>query len=282
MKNYIIIFFFLILFSACQETFDPKLPPYRAKIAFNDLFEQNQPFSFSVSHSVDIFDTVNEPEYNNNAVVKLFVDGVLKETVPNSGAQGRYDATTVPVPGKNYKVIVSVPGFEDAEAENTLPVPVTIQSWSFKDSDITKIDIDQHETLYGTLKFTIVDPPVDNQYMFSIKFHDQLSGNYIFISTISSDDEVLNGNFAKRLSNGEFLFKDTRFNGKTKTFEVLIPCGLVTQADYLLSFYTLSKDSYLYYYTEPGDASLDAMLYNNVKNGLGIFAGRSLSTDTIK
>ncbi len=85
------------------------------------------------------------------------------------------------------------------------------------------------------------------------------------------------------MSNGEFMFKDTPFNGRTKTFEVLVPSGLTTTPDYLLSFYTLSHDAYLFLYSEPEDpTTYDADIYKNVKNGLGIFAGMSLDADTIK
>ncbi len=283
MKKYIAFIGIILLLSSCEKEFDPKLPPYKPKIVVTDLFEQGKPFSFKVSHSVDIFDGTHNPDYNNDATVKLYADNVLAEVVANSGSLGVYDAGTVPVPGKTYKVVVSVPGFDDAEAESTLPVPVKINSWSYKDSTLMKLNDQGFERWYGTLKFTIFDPPGENNYLFSLKFYDQTTSSYIYISTIESGDEALNENFAKRMSNGEFMFKDTPFNGRTKTFEVLVPSGLTTTPDYLLSFYTLSHDAYLFLYSEPEDpTTYDADIYKNVKNGLGIFAGMSLDADTIK
>jgi hypothetical protein len=282
MKKYTLILSVIIFFCGCEEKFDPQLAPYKAKIVCNDLFEQGQPFNITVSHSVSIFDQSKNPDYNNDATVKLFVNDVLTETVANSGALGVYQASTVPVPGKTYKVVVSVPGFDDAEAVNTLPLPVAVQNWSYKDSTLSKIDISGTETWYGSLKFTINDPPSNNKYMLSVKFHDPISGEYVFISTINSDDEALSETFARRLENGEYIFRDTPFNGKSKTFEILVPSGLIFTPDYLLSFYTLSDDAFLFYYSQPTGLNSESSLYNNVKKGLGIFAGRSLVTDTIR
>ena len=117
----------------------------------------------------------------------------------------------------------------------------------------------------------------------SLKFWDDTRKEYIYLSGFTSEDQSLNQNLAVRLMNGEFLFTDNLFNGKRKTFILKVPSGYYFgMPNYLLSLYSLSKDAYFYAYSKSSNGpSNSSATYSNVKNGLGVFAGRSLDTDTI-
>lgn len=280
MKKYIIIIFALALLSACQKEFQVDNSKYEPKLVVNNLFQQNTPFEVRVSHSVNVYDTIN-PEYVSTAVVKLYINGQYTETLSPFG-NGYYSAVSIPEPSKTYRLQVSNTGFKDAEAENTLPNPVQISDWYYIDSTYQ----DANGDYYGELSLTINDPAEENNYLLSLEFYDVVTASYLNLGTFSSDDQSLNQNLAKRLDNGEYLFTDNLFNGKKKVILLKVPSGFYqTQPNYLLKLFSLSKDAYFYAYTKPTgglNGFNNSPVYTNVKNGLGIFAGRSLFVDTIR
>jgi hypothetical protein len=281
MKNIIILLFAFLALNSCQKEFKVDNSGYKPKLVVNNLFLQNTPFAIVVSQSVNVYDSTL-PSYISNATVTLFVNNVFAETLTPAGT-GNYNATTIPSPGNTYKVKVSQSGFDAVEAENALPNPVKIIDWTYIDST----SVDSKGDYYGDLTFTIVDPPEENNYLLSFQFYDIGSGQYIYLSNFSSNDQSLNQNLAKRLQNGEYLFTDNLFNAKKKTFLLSIPSGHYTNTpNYLLKLYSLSKDAYFYYYSQPVNNNVGQFnttpIYSNVKSGLGIFAGRSLDVDTIQ
>jgi len=280
MKNIFLISVVLLFLSSCQKEFEVDNSNYRSKLVLNNLFQQNSPFEIVVSKSVNVYNTTL-PSYLSTATVKLYIDNIFAETLTPFGL-GYYNATTIPTPGKTYKVVVSNPGFEDIEAENTLPNPVKITNWSYIDSTSKNNNGDY----FGELSFTIIDPTEENSYLLSFQFYDVVTQQYLYLASFESDDQSLNQNLAKRLQNGEYLFTDNLFNGKQKSFLLRIPSGYYqNKPDYLLKLYSVSKAAYFYSYSKPesnGFTSSKTPVYSNVKNGLGIFAGRSLDVDTIR
>jgi hypothetical protein len=281
MRHSIPLLLVTLMAISCQREFEVDNSNYKPKLVINNLFQQNTPFEVVVSHSVNIYDTT-QPAYVKTATVKLFVNGAYAETLTPFG-QGYYSANTIPTAGNTYKMTVTHPDYAEIEAENKLPNPVQIATWYYIDSTSK----DNNGDWFGDLSFTINDPSEENDYLLSVKFWDVVSAQYIYLASFESDDEALNASLAKRMENGEYLFTDDLFNGTRKTFILKIPSGYYqTDPNYLLSLYSLSKDAYFYEYTKPDDVNLGTInttpIYTNVKNGLGIFAGRSLDTDTIK
>ncbi len=281
MKNSLNILLLLALFCSCQKVLKVDNSGYKPKLVVNNLFQQNTPFEIVVSKSVNVYDTLL-PSFIPDAIVKLFVNNSYVETLTPFGV-GYYNAVTIPTPGNTYKLEVSRDGFDAVETENILPDPVKISDWTYIDS----VSKDTKGDYYGQLSFTIDDPPQENTYLISFQFYDAVSAQYIYLSNISSNDQSLNQSLAKRLQNGEYLFTDNLFNGKKKTILLNIPSGYyTTRPDYLLKLYSLSKDAYLYAYSKPEKTAPGEFnktpIYTNVKNGLGIFAGRSLDVDTIR
>ncbi len=279
MKNIIFITLFVFLLGSCRKEFKVDNTNYKPKLVLNNLFEQNSPFVVVVSASINVFDTIL-PSYLSTAIVKLYVNGAYSETLTSVG-MGAYSSNTIPLPNNTYKVVVTNAGFDDAEAENTLPNPVKLTDIIYHDSAYQSSNGDY----FGDLSFTINDPLEENNYLLSFQFWDVVTQSYIYLSTFESADQSLNQNLAKRMLNGEYLFTDNLFNGKKKTILLQIPSGYYNGTpNYLLKLYSLSKAAYFYSYTKPNNNANtmnQTPIYSNVKNGLGIFAGRSLDVDTI-
>ncbi len=277
MKKSLILIFTIVFFASCEKPFTVDNSNYVSKLVVNNLFEQGTPFEISVSNSVNVYDTLI-PKYLSSSDVKLYINNAFAETLASAG-NGYYTATTIPIPGNTYKVTVSNAGFPLAETESVLPVAVKISDWYYLDSTLQNSNGDY----FGELSFTIDDPLGENNYLLSLKFWDDTRKEYIYLSGFTSEDQSLNQNLAVRLMNGEFLFTDNLFNGKRKTFILKVPSGYYFgMPNYLLSLYSLSKDAYFYAYSKSSNGpSNSSATYSNVKNGLGVFAGRSLDTDTI-
>ena len=135
------------------------------------------------------------------------------------------------------------------------------------------------------MSFTFVDPPEENSYLLVFEFYNTVTNEYMPLRTFRSNDQSLNENLARRLDNGEYLFNDNLFNSKKKSILLQIPSGnYINSPDFLLKLYSLTKDAYLYSFSKSNSSGSvnSSAIYSNVKNGLGIFAARSLDVDTIK
>lgn len=289
MKKYFLTALSVLLLSSCEKEFTPFTSPYANKIVINSLFEQSTPITVNISNSVNVYGTAT-PEYRDNATIKLFRNNVLLQTITGGGVQGDYTSGVIPAPGETYKVMVSLPGFTDAEAENTMPSSVKISNWTYVDSTFKRKNQNTGmDDFFGDFTFTINDPPVSNKYLLKFYFYDDVSSTYIAMGNVESNDEALNSdNLATYLGNGEWVFSDNLFNGRKKTFSMQIPSGYYqTKYNYLIQLYNLSDDAYFYLYSQSNNTGGGfgggfSQIYSNVKNGVGIFAGRSLEVDTIK
>jgi hypothetical protein len=255
----------IVLFASCEKEieFDKKL--IEPKLVVNSFIQQDSLINVSVASSKPIPGTQSEFKWIDNATVKLFVDGVEKETLtafdlekkPTGFQAINFDTTffydtsapskrystlnTKAEAGKTYRLEVTHPDFEKAVCETYIPKSVPILSID----TLTKTIVSQYNTssvLEVKIKFQ--DTPGEKNY-YRLVYRNQLgvlmddyktpeaNDNFILISdqvvgtSINSDDQLIN---PKNEDANDLLFSSStnRYN--------LFTDELIEGKEYELSF----------------------------------------------
>ncbi len=284
MKTLIKYLYFVIIpiaFISCEKYIDMKIPDKGRKPVVNCMFYNDSVFTVQVFESRFILDESNyEPV--NNAIVTIIENETTIDTL-HYNYQGYYNKLNFTAQyGKNYKIAVTYNG-QTAESYGNIPAK----------QPITNIDTITIPSQNGDLfRFDIkIDDPANetNYYLLKIaKLNVDYYNNNMQDIWASSSDPSLAEQF-----HGTFIIKDNLFNGKTKTFPLDIDYNNLYSSNsdsikFYISLYSISKDFYLYAVTSQAQSNNNGspfsepiMVYNNIKNGYGIFAGASVYKDSI-
>jgi len=275
--------------------------------------------SVAVSHAV--FDEKYEVEQITNAVVRVYRDGVLLETldyvppVPVPEYQpaithSRYvSEVNRPVPGSTYKIEVEVPGLTTASGSAMLPDPVPIIRID------TTFVISEWGERQMEVKIKFLDPAgTENLYRLTAR---GISGVYYGpkeepysplmpvmvtdedLSYGASDEPLITPNqgddiFGMELYNNYTLFTDELISGKeyslTMHFYYKAPDTDYYEFDHTyFMLNTLSRDLYLYLQSLSAQAQTrdnflaePVLVYTNITNGLGVVGAISTGKDSLK
>ena len=291
MKKFIAFIIFPIIISACEEEIPTDNLNYTEKLVVNEYFSNTAPFSIEVSVSRDAYKKpgpfVLDPSRVN---VVLTEDGVPMDWFYNDGV---FNSIANPKPGKVYNLSVTSNTYGDVSTKGVLPGNIAGKSSTYipdggKDlqgnlSDLLKIKFTDNGTTkdYYKLNFYYYDESKDKYFAFDFELKDILSA----VTTLKTRD-------------GGFLFSDEAFNGKEKEFTAVAPFGFVagnTGPKYLIQIQRLNEDYWkyntsieLYRGTLNGGSSSSnifggaVVVYTNITNGLGIFAGSNIESDTLR
>lgn len=287
----IILILFAMIFASCEKIIEANLEDSHRRIVVNSTFTADSILEVNISKSLHVLDNSNVM-YLNNAVVKLYENDQLVDTLQNIG-NGDYTSTSfVPAYGKTYKLMVSSANLDDVEGQNKIPVPVEISN-----IDTMKIKREQEERM--ECKISINDPAgTDNYYLLQIyRYLDYYNGpvykgDIKNFSTVyfNSDDPVIE----EWVNWGEgAIFSDDIFNGNSYKINIDVYIGDIVSYDstgVTLYYYlnSISREYYLYllslakYQNTNSDFFAEPVrVYSNITNGLGIFAGYSSAVDSI-
>src|SRR5690606_27489940 len=118
-------------FSSCEKNIQVDTPPYTPVLVIKS--------TNAVYHNVVVFvsRSISIKEYNGkqdltvkSATVNLYINGIFEETLkPQTDLFGQsyYISEHFIQPGNDYKIIVSAPGFTDAEATAVVPESVPFE-----------------------------------------------------------------------------------------------------------------------------------------------------------
>ncbi|RKX17702.1 MAG: hypothetical protein DRP35_10490 [Candidatus Zixiibacteriota bacterium] len=294
-----ILFYFLLIilfFSACEKTEDiVDFPIKDPELVVNAMFTSGENFEFQVSRSLSVLDNADLKNLTD-ATIYLYEDNILIDTITEQKPNEWYFSNKTPVLGKTYAIKVYHQGYNHLEAEDMLPAPVSISQLSYIVKDSSTYYDDYSGESYGNCTFDLTvnfNDPVssENYYLFSgysysidNYYGDTLKDNIYF-------DQKEGGNaFVETYSSEGLIFSDKYFNGKSFSFITEVEDWNFTNGKtYFFVLSSLSHDAYLYkkslamyenahnnFFSEP------VQVYNNIKNGYGIFAGFSSVTDSIK
>ncbi len=306
------------IFVSCDKEFIIKTNSFTNLIVVNSLFTGQEKLSVTVTKSMHPQKRQEVIELKE-AKVSLFENNVFIEelTYEKSPADsvGKFVSNTTPVPGIVYKIVTEtteddIP--QKASSQSELPQKVEIVS----DTAIWLKWITEEDTAFSLrfyFEIEFNDPPGNNYYYISA------AAPVLKLDTTNNIREFYTWQYAEILSgelpghqlyiNNSLLFSDATFQSKKK--KITGTATMYSDVDYLFSnqdlsrfekgniyildksklhieLHSLSKDAYNFcssyakrmrlqddIYSEP------VIIYSNVKNGLGIFAGENISSTDV-
>ncbi|MFA9392636.1 MAG: DUF4249 domain-containing protein [Prolixibacteraceae bacterium] len=272
MKTYYIIpILFILVFTACEKVieFDKKL--IQPKLVINSFITADSIIDVKLASSKTIPGVEHAFVWPDDAIVKLFVDGVETETLstytieyPESDqfdywgytsdsrpTVGYHSSTTRAIAGKTYRLEVSHPNYESVSTETFIPQKVEIIAYS---NEETTENQNGYDYTYQTFHIKFKDTEGENNYYqlaihsisgsWSPNYKDETDSSGVIyvseynVSNVSSDDRLLNPD---QEDANDFLFgsPSNRYNLFTDEF--------IDGKEYDLSF---SVDKNYYYYDD--------------------------------
>ena len=317
-RNTGIILIILLINLSCEQSIEVKLPSVDEKIAVKGLFSTDKILSLKISHSKHIFDTTST-FHLDNVVVDFYENKTFIETLENTGSiyRGLKFVSTFGFKcneKSTYSINVYATGFGTAFAENTIPEPIQILI-----VDTSTVIAELPDWYFGHLgpynqirpllecriRFNDL-PDVQNYYTLQVETQsleltiDSL-GNNIWSYTgteqlpyVSYDQivELLLINEDAKCGweclyyYNQVCFSDKLIDGEDYELVILLDKELLKGKTYF-KLYSLSREYYFYKKSvmQSFDSQLDpfaepVQIYTNIQNGVGIFAGASVSVDS--
>jgi hypothetical protein len=276
MRSYTVCF--LIILLSCEMIVDIDVPFDGPHLTINSILNTDSTGQALIGLNRYILDD-STITFVDNADVTITEDGIDTYTLEPIG-NGIYHGDFVPKPGKSYR-ITAITGNGMAEAETYIPLTAEIEN------------IETQETFVNNgwdtnLAVTFTDDVNDeNFYLLKVLFlYDQYNREEERVVTFSqtyyfqSDDPVIRRENENSYNEG-IRFKDVFFNGKSHRASFSASSFRpLTKLPFTVVLRTVNKDYYDYYSSAAlqeiasGDPLAQPVnVYDNVKNGFGIFAG---------
>jgi hypothetical protein len=307
----------LLIFAVGCETTEKidEFPLRPSKLVVNSYFTADSAWAVQVSKSLSVLDNA-DIKFINDASITIYENDVWLDTLNASDGGGwYYSDRTRPSAGKKYSIEVTTPKFENTvTAEEILPeaVPITdvkisiIDSSFYRNSWIEgngKLVEEINGNVEGTIDITFSDPAGINNYYQISAFSYYTYIDYIFdpenpetMDSIiyynkeevrfSTDDPVADNadNYISKL-----YFSDDIIDGQDYQLKLEFDTWINSyDKEYYVELISMNKAGYLYrksvkeYLNSSGDPfSEPVLIYSNIENGFGIFAGYSTVYDSV-
>jgi hypothetical protein len=274
-----------LLGGGCAEIVEVRIPDERPRLVLNSFFNPDSVWNakITLSHHVLFNDTL---PYIENATVIVY-DGAAAVDTMNYRGRGYYRSNTGrPKKNTRYSIRATVPGNNAVEANSWCPPVVPVMY-----SQLRK-DLDQGGKPIHSFVLTLSDPPGNNFYEI-IATGEYLNRNpatgeefiYRYNATIWSDDLALDSE--KTTNNTGIIFSDVLFEGQPFSIDLKVSTHnweLLSGSKLHIALRSVSEDYYRYKitsllqdYTRDDPETQPVRVYNNIEDGLGIFAGYSQS-----
>ena len=285
-----ITFLLLLIFNSCETIVDVDLPEIKPQIVVNGICNPAIPWELNISSSKDILD-----DKNIEAIKDAKIE-ILENGTPVGIFQHIQDGTykvlgKKPKPNVTYHLKVSAKGFETVTSTCVIPQQVPISSVTV--DTVNSTDPEEFEISKINVTLTFSDPPNEDNYYSIIvlqsSVHDTLNVNPIWFYSndliIDVKETNLLGDENQRFSGSEAFFNDELINGKEYNLNLNFSFfNYDNSQEFTIVLNTLNYDYYKYLETLKAQRKTNdnpfaepVIVYNNIKNGLGIFAGYSTS-----
>jgi len=294
--------YLLLVSSTCERPvelpFD--LPEPRLVVLCN--FTDGLLLQVQVSKSQSTIDPSPE-EYISDAQVEIYEGDVFIETLelvlPGSGGRAPYYVTRMlkPVPDVLYTIKVHAPGFESVMAQSAIPKASEILAFSL--SDVTVESVSGGNLRYNyNADISFGDPPGEQNF-YHLNLYQQfleyevLEGDTFLIDSslqVVFFNSSINTNALLAYFGGGILFEDDAFLSN----RLSIPVAVQINPEYQIigkvyaELRTVSEEYYRFHETlgrqqnNPGGGlSEPVIVFHNIENGHGIFAGYNTNTDSV-
>lgn len=296
MKRFIyILTIATIIASSCVDRIEIEVPSDSDELVMNSLISPDHPIEASValSHSLNSDQQISFPE---EAEIELMGTGLQ-----GSNLRFSYKSSTSkyilrnqqfrPKEGGEYQLRAFVPGSDVDTIFSTTQIPnkIRVADASFSNREIQIVN-DAHDYFFD-LKIELDEPEVFPAWLHIIPTYKINTSNEKFKFQVLDVLDNTNAVSIFYLEEGVFIDM-TKLSGTEFTIRVstLIPVkpGALIKNLYFESKST-TKDYYLYHKTrarqlEVSDAAYSSPItdFTNINNGLGVFAGYTTSTQSIK
>lgn len=206
-----------------------------------------------------------------------------------------------PGPGLEYTIKVSAPGYASVEGKSSIPEQVAISDLRILDLSIQKESKGELNRLNYKVNLEFADRESERNFYHLTLFQEILSFELADGDTLITSRRERRLRFDPNSGNnlqvihydGSILFEDTPFNGRQQTLSLPveiryqaaseIPGQLVAELRVVTEEYYLFHTSLSRQQQTPDQPYADpVILYNNIKNGHGIFAGYSSSVASVE
>ncbi len=292
----------LLMGATCERTVDLDIDEPPPRLVVNSSFTLGERVEVTVSKSQSILDTAL-PEYLADAVVTLYQGETFLEQLelfidPAPRIPPYYVTTSFkPEAATTYTIRVEAVGFETVEARSFIPEPVSLSGLQVSDlREGTGSESYSREFSYQ-IQIDFEDPEDEENY-----YHLNVFQEIFDISVTQNGDTVVQSRRLERLplmTNNNRIVPDMLIGGlliKDKpapedlTFDVSIE--IVPEFEALGKIYaelrTVSKEYFLYFTTfnrqqnqSDGPFNDPIIIFNNVENGHGYFAGYNTTQDSV-
>lgn len=293
MKKWI-YFIIPLLLGACTLTVVIDLPEQEPKAVINAFFSPDSSWRVQITKSRGMYDTGWQFSPVSNAQVSLMKNGQFDQQLMYDAGKGYFFSNQQkPEVGAAYRIEVSAPGIVDtAVASDTVPVMVQIQNLVVN----RNVSVTPEGDTLSEVKFSIDDPAGANYYGLELlTFNSTSPGNFWDICYQSNDPVLNSGNNWLQVGLGDnsicnrVYFSDDLIDGKTHQFSFMVSEYELNLSDGLMmvlfsvskSYFTYSLTRDLQMNTQGNPFAEPVLVYDNVQNGLGIFAAYSLAYDLV-
>lgn len=270
-----IIWIFLILYTlnGCETIVEVDLPEHPPMLVANSLFNQHDSWQVLLHKSKNSLDrSSNSPILN--ATVEIFQDNRIITSLTHTGS-GVYHSPQYIKPeiGIEYVLKASAPSYDPIEATDYVPIPVQIES---VDYDISS----------NPFKFTIhFTDPLETKNYYQVQLLTPVAEGNSFLTQVWWESNDL---LFQDLGGGDpniSLFDDALISGESYSLKLkAYPHSVEPLRQIYVSLLSVSESYYNYMKSsknqdDKGDNpfSTPVQVYNNIENGLGIFAGYGVS-----
>ncbi len=309
MKTYIIIILSILLtITSCQKIIDVSIPENERKIVLYSILNTDSLFTADVLLSNHIQERDIQNKNVTNAIVEVYEDNILIDTLKYK-EQARYvSANKKPTTGHQYTIKVKVPGkTETIGTTNLPPIPqnILLDTSGYRVEYYNYYDEYQEykdSTVYLKYKLTLNDNKDEQNYyrlrVFGtfINYIYELDPNtnelIIVDSTLYNEYFYINYDHpAIEFSNNQFVyFSDKLFNGDKLSFDFEISNYGIQNFVQIVAFVeSITPEYFSYKQTQDLAYNNDFMffmsqptiVYNNIKNGLGMVGATSSVNKTL-
>ncbi len=290
---------------SCERPLDLHILEPGQQLVLTSSFSNVEPLEVKISRGRSVLDTSDSLEVFGNANIELYANGNFVENLErhmvNVGQMDPfpvYRSSVIPQAGTTYAVNAQVPNFEIVNATSSIPEPIPINSLSI-DSIATREDPQSGMT---NLRFTIMvnfTDPVSQKDFYHLKVFQEVlrfeveAGDTTITRSQRKEENfnfVLNNNMVVSFDGG-LLFNDEQFTDEDINMSFNLSLSLDPTFEKLgitlVELRAASEDYYLYYTSlsrqlvHQNEPLTDpVILYNNIDNGLGIFAGYASQVDS--
>lgn len=299
------------VFTGCQQTVYFDIDTQENRLVVNGFIQPGTDADLRVTLSQDPLAIGFEDVVVEDAIITLYRNNDIAGTFEHTGS-GVYilDAASIlAAPGDVISLTAEAEGRTTVTTSTVIPTEVPISACYISDTILEPISYSAYDSLgnviiidtvvpYYEIKVSFEDPAGKDRYMFNVQYDDVFGSTSACFSSdepsfaLEDYNVIGTDESAERITYCyEVIFSDITFDGELHTITILvyaIDTTFTTDPKYLISLKHVSEEYYQYYTTSRaqdvnGDNpfSTPVVVFSNIENGFGIFAGFTEKISTI-